>query len=161
MTERSPETTSVVSPGDDLAGTLLAASKRPTAYSRAMTFDRSIGPRCNIGPYEIARRRRSAIVFTALAVLVAVALVAIDAPPLARLALFPFAAGAAVNWAQVIHRFCVAFGLFGIENFGPLGEISRVEAAQRAADRRRVVQLVLEGSLIGALATLALVALPI
>ena len=126
-----------------------------------MTLDRSIGPRCNIGPAEIARRRRSAIVFTAVAVLVAVGLFALDVPAVGRLALFPFAAGAAVNWAQVVHRFCVAYGAFGIENLGALGEEHRVDPAQRAADRRRVVQLVIEGSFVGAAATLALVALPL
>ena len=126
-----------------------------------MTLDRSIGPRCNIGPFEIARRRRSAIIFTAVAAAVAVGLIAVGAPPLARLALFPFAAGAAVNWAQVVHRFCVAFGLFGVENFGQLGNVERVDPVQRAADRRRVAQLVLEGSLAGAAATLLLVVLPI
>jgi hypothetical protein len=126
-----------------------------------VTLDRSIGPRCNIGPYEIARRRRSAIVFTGVAAVVAVALVAAHVPPAGRLLLFPFAAGAAVNWLQVVHRFCVAFGAFGIENFGRLGEEVKVDPAQRAADRRRVAQLVLEGSLIGAIVTLALVAAPV
>ena len=119
-------------------------------------LDRSIGPRCNIGPAEIARRRRSAIAFTVLAALVAVALVALDVPPAARLVMFPFATGAAINWLQVVHRFCVAFGAVGIENFGPIGSEAQVDPAQRAADRRRVAQLVLEGSLIGAVATLAL-----
>lgn len=125
-----------------------------------MTLDRSIGPRCNIGPAEIARRRRSAVVFTAVAAVVAVGLVAAHVSPVGRLVLFPFAAGAAVNWLQVVHRFCVAFGALGIENFGPRGGYVPVDPAQRAADRRRVVQLVLEGSLIGAAATLALVLLP-
>lgn len=126
-----------------------------------MTFDRSIGPRCNIGPAEIARRRRSAIVFTAVASVVAVALVVSDLPPIARLGLWPFATAAAINWLQVVHRFCVAFGAIGIENLGALGQEVPVDAGQRAADRRRVVQLVLEGSLIGALVTLAAVILPV
>ena len=126
-----------------------------------MTLDRSIGPRCNIGPAEIARRRRSAIVFTIVAALVAVALVAADVPPAGRLVLFLFATGAAINWLQVVHRFCVAFGALGIENFGRLGEETKVDRAQRAADRRRVVQLVLEGSLIGAVVTLAFVIAPL
>ena len=126
-----------------------------------MTLDRSIGPRCNIGPAEITRRRRSAIVFTGVAVVVALGLVVANAAPAARLLLFPFAAGAAVNWLQVVHRFCVAFGAFGLENFGALGSEVHVDPAQRAADRRRVAQLVLEGSLIGAIATLALVAAPV
>ena len=126
-----------------------------------MTLDRSIGPRCNIGPAETSRRRRSAIAFTAVAGIVAMALVVADVPTLGRLLLFPFAAGAAINWLQVVHRFCVAFGALGIENFGPLGGEVRVDPAQRAVDRRRVVQLVLEGSLIGAAATLVLLALPV
>ena len=126
-----------------------------------MTLDRSIGPRCNIGPAEIARRRRSAYFFTAVAIAVAAILIAIQAPPAARLALFPFAAGAAVNWAQVFHRFCVAFGVFGLQNFGDLGEETKVERELRATDRRRVAQLVLEGSAIGAALTLILVVAPV
>jgi hypothetical protein len=126
-----------------------------------VTLDRSIGPRCNIGPAEIARRRRSAIILTIVAALVAVALVAFEVPPAGRLFMFLFATGAAINWLQVVHRFCVAFGAFGIENLGRLGEEVKVDPAQRAADRRRVAQLVLEGSLIGAIVTLALVIAPV
>ena len=121
-----------------------------------MTLDRSIGPRCNIGPAEIARRRRGAIVFSIVATLVAVAMVALDVAPAARLLLFPFATAAAINWLQVVRRFCVAFGAVGIENLGPIGSEVQVDPAQRAADRRRAAQLVLEGSLIGAVATVAL-----
>ena len=126
-----------------------------------MTLDRSIGPRCNIGLDEIARRRRSAIVFTTVTALVASLLVALDAPTLGRLLLFPFAAGAVINWLQVVHRFCVAFGALGIENFGPIGSEVKVDTAQRATDRRRVTQLLLEGSLVGATITLVLLVAPI
>ena len=127
-----------------------------------MPLERAAIPlRCNIGPDEIARRRQSAIFFTAVAALVAVGLVAFDVPPAGRLVMFLFATGAAINWLQVVHRFCVAFGAIGIENFGRLGEEVRIDPAQRAADRRRVAQLVLEGSLIGAIVTLALVVAPV
>lgn len=126
-------------------------------YAAVVTLDRSLGPRCNIGPEELARRRRSAVVFTVVAAVVAVALVALDVSPAGRLLLFPFAAGAAVSWLQVVHRFCVAFGALGLENFGRLGGEVRVDAAQRATDRRRAAQLVLEGSLIGAAVTAVLV----
>lgn len=126
-----------------------------------MTFDRSIGPRCNIGPEEIARRRRSAIVFTVVAAIVAAALVVLDVPASGRLVLFPFATGAAINWLQVVHRFCVAFGAIGIENLGPIGSEVPVDPEQRTADRRRVAQLVLEGSLIGAVVTLAMLVAPV
>lgn len=84
-----------------------------------------------------------------------------ELPAVARLILLPFATAAAITWLQVVHRFCVAFGAFGLENFGPLGSEAPVDLAQRAADRRRVAQLVLEGSLIGAVVTLALLVAPV
>jgi hypothetical protein len=125
-----------------------------------VTADRSVGVRCNIGPAEIERRRRSGIVITALAALVAVGLTALHVPPPARLALFPFATAAAVTWLQVVHRFCVAFAALGIENFNNLGEQETTDPAMRGLDRRRLAQLVLEGSAIGAAVTLLFVVLP-
>ena len=92
--------------------------------------------------------------------IVAIVLLALAVPTAARLALFPFATAAAITWLQVAHRFCIAFGAFGIENFGALGEERKAESAIRAIDRRRVAQLVLEGSAIGAAATLLFVILP-
>ena len=98
---------------------------------------------------------------TVLTALAAAALVAIHAPPLARLLLWPLATAAAVTWLQVVHRFCVAFGALGIENFGRFGDEVPVEARQRATDRRRALQLILEGSLIGLVVALLLVAIPV
>jgi hypothetical protein len=126
-----------------------------------VTVQDSIGTRCNIGPAELARRRRSAILFSFLAAAVAFGLLALEVPAPARLAFFPFAAGAAVSWAQVFHRFCVAFGAIGIENFGSIGEQQPVDPRQRVEDRRRVAQLVLEGCAAGAALTLVLVVLPL
>ena len=126
-----------------------------------MTLDRSIAPRCNIGPEEIARRRRSAIVLTIATALVASLLVVSHTPPLARLRIWPLATAAAVTWLQVVHRFCVAFGALGLENFGRLGEEVHVDSRQRAADRRRALQLILEGSLIGLVVALLVVAIPV
>ncbi|HXG25402.1 MAG TPA: hypothetical protein VNL94_00915 [Candidatus Binatia bacterium] len=125
-----------------------------------MTWDRSIAPRCNIGPAEVARRRRSAIFFTVVAAAAAVLLIALDAPPAARLLWFPFVTGAAINLAQVFHRFCVAFGALGVENFGAVGEERKVDPQQRAADLRRVAQLVLEGAAVGLGLTLLFVIAP-
>ncbi|HEX3265766.1 MAG TPA: hypothetical protein VHR16_08890 [Candidatus Limnocylindrales bacterium] len=125
-----------------------------------MTAHRTIQPRCNIGPAEIERRRRSGVVITALAAAVAAVLVLLDVQAPARLALFPFATAAAVTWLQVVHRFCVAFGALGIQNFNNLGEEEKVDPALRALDRRRLAQLVLEGSAIGAAVTLLFLVLP-
>jgi hypothetical protein len=125
-----------------------------------VTLDRSIGPRCNIGPEEIARRRRSAIVATVVTAFAAAALVGIHAPPVARLLIWPLATAAAVTWLQVVHRFCVAFGALGLENFGRLGAEVHVDPAQRAADRRRALQVILEGGVIGLAVTFAVLVLP-
>jgi hypothetical protein len=117
--------------------------------------------RCNIGPEEVDRRRRSAIAASVATAAVAVALVSLHVPGPFRLLIWPFAAAAAVTWLQVIHRFCVAFGALGLENFGRLGEESHVEPGASAADRRRAFQLVFEGAVIGLVVALALVATPV
>jgi len=126
-----------------------------------VTLHRSIAPRCNIGAEEIARRRRSAIVLTIAAAVVAALLVATAAPPPARLLIWPLATAAAITWLQVVHRFCVAFGALGLENFGRLGSEVHVDLRQRATDRRRALQLILEGSLIGLVVTLAVATIPV
>jgi hypothetical protein len=126
-----------------------------------MAINELIRRRCNIGPAEVARRRRSAIAFSIPAAIVAVALIALDVRTAARLALFPFAAAAAVTWLQVVHRFCVGFAAHGLENFGSLGEEQNADPALRAADRARLAQLVLEGSAIGAAVTLLFLVLPV
>jgi hypothetical protein len=125
-----------------------------------VTVDQAAGPRCNIGPDEIARRRRSAISASVVTAFAAAALVALSAPAPVRLLLWPLATAAAVTWLQVIHRFCVAFGALGLENFGRLGEQHGVDPLVRAADRRRALQLILEGALIGLMVTLAVAAIP-
>ena len=117
---------------------------------------------CNIGPAEIGRRRRSAILLTVVAAVAAAAILVADVPPLGRLVFLPFAAGAAINWLQVVRRFCVGFAAAGLQNFGELGAQQRVaDDAARAADRRRAARMTLEGVLYGAIATAVLVALPV
>jgi hypothetical protein len=125
-----------------------------------MTAHRTIQPRCNIGPAEIERRRRSGVVITALAAAVAAVVVLLDVPAPARLALFPFATAAAVTWLQVVHRFCVPFAALGIQNFNNLGEEEKVDPALRTIDRRRLAQLVVDGTAIGAAVTLLFIVLP-
>ena len=119
------------------------------------------GARCNIGPAEIARRRRVAVVLTIMTAGLAVALVAMAAPHLVRAVIWAPAAAAGVTWLQVTNRFCVRFGAAGVENFGPLGAERPVSPAHQAADRRRAAILVGQGVLAGLLATLAFVNLPV
>jgi hypothetical protein len=117
---------------------------------------------CNIGPAEIARRRRSGIVGLAAAAVLAAALVLLGLPVATRwLVALPLAVGA-VGFLQAHFRFCAAYGAAGIRNFGPLGSTERVEdAAARRADRAKAVAISLAGGAIGVAGALILVLLPV
>lgn len=116
---------------------------------------------CNIGPAEIARRRRLGLLELGAAALLAGGLLVIGAPPWTRLAVWPLLAGAFTTLEQVRRRFCVAFGLAGMRNFGPLGHPERVEDAEaRAADRRSAIILATYCSAAAAVVTAAFAAFP-
>jgi hypothetical protein len=72
---------------------------------------------CNIGAWEIRRRRRFAYLGFAVSVILFLVLVAIGAPAWTRLLVFFPLAGALVSWFQARRRFCVAFAVGGISNF--------------------------------------------
>src|SRR5687767_3976917 len=93
---------------------------------------------CNIGPAEIARRRRAGHVGLVVTVAVFAVLVAIEAPPLARLILIVPAAIAASGYLQARLKFCAGFGSRGIFNLGPVGDTQQVvDEDARARDRAR------------------------
>ncbi|MCU0484148.1 MAG: hypothetical protein MUC54_07790 [Chloroflexi bacterium] len=117
---------------------------------------------CNIGPAEIARRRGSGIAGVAVAAALAVGLVAVGAPDWSRwLVALPLAGGAA-GLLQAHLRFCAAYGLAGLRNFGPLGRASSVaDDAARRADRRRALQIGLASAAVGLAGAAVLVALPV
>jgi hypothetical protein len=114
---------------------------------------------CNIGPAEIARRRRVGHAGLIATVALAAALLALDAAPAWRLALALPASLAAAGYLQAWLRFCADFGWRGVYNFGALGSEERVAAeAARAQDRRRAL---LVGAASGAIGlAVALLALP-
>jgi hypothetical protein len=97
---------------------------------------------CNIGPAEIARRRRAGYLGLAAAIIFAVVLVLIDAPSVTRLLVaLPLAAGFS-GFIQARLRFCANYGWRGIRNLGDIGDAQRVdEAASRVADRRRSLEV--------------------
>jgi hypothetical protein len=117
---------------------------------------------CNIGPAEIARRRRAGIVGVAVAILLAVVLVLIDAPVWARLLILPPLAIGIISLEQARRRFCVGFAMAGLRNFDALGREEHIEDdAARAADRRAALVMSAQGTLIAAVITLAFLVLPI
>jgi hypothetical protein len=117
---------------------------------------------CNIGPDEIARRRRSGHI-GAIATLVTLAvLIAVEAPPQARFLVAIPAAAAAAGYLQAFFRFCIAFGSAGVFNFGRRGTIEHVaDPAARARDRKRVAQLGLAVALIAVAIGLLAVLIPL
>jgi hypothetical protein len=105
---------------------------------------------CNIGPAEIARRRRAGHVGLAATVGLLAALVAVDAPPLARFSIALPAAGAASGYLQARLHFCAGFGSRGEYNFGPLGHIEQVaDAEARRRDRQASTRIALASLAIG------------
>jgi hypothetical protein len=117
---------------------------------------------CNIGPAEIARRRRAGLFELGLVAVIAIVLVVVGAPPLARLVVFPVLAGAIVSLEQARRHFCAGFAMAGIRNFGAREDLEHVvDPAAKAADRRAALVMFGYSSLIAAAITALFVVLPI
>lgn len=104
---------------------------------------------CNIGPAEIARRRRAGWFGLGVAVAWAVLTVATAAGPLVRFGVVLPLAAAAVGFLQARRGFCAAYGLLGLRNFGPLGAAEQVSDPEaRRRDRAAALRLVGEAVLL-------------
>jgi hypothetical protein len=127
-----------------------AASGQPVPAGPLMDVAPDYRPGvCNIGPAEIARRRRSGHIGAIAAVILFAVLVAIDAPPLARLLV---AAPAIIS----------ASGSVGVFNFGDVGTTETVaDAAAKRADRRRALQISAASFAIGIACGIVAVLLPV
>jgi hypothetical protein len=117
---------------------------------------------CNIGPAEIARRRRTGHVGLLAAIALFAILVAIGAPPLARLLVAIPAILSASGYLQAYLKFCAGFGAAGVYNFDAVGTTAKVaDAASRAADRAKATRIGLASFAIGAVVGVVAVLLPI
>jgi len=123
--------------------------------------DRYRSGTCNIGPEEVARRRRAGHAGLIATVVLLAVLLALHVPPVFRLGVFVPAAGAAIGYLQAWFRFCAAFGVRGVYNFGPLGRTSSVDnPAAVAADRAMARRLALASTAVGLVVAIAAVLLP-
>src|SRR6187551_2579226 len=98
---------------------------------------------CNIGPREIAKRRAFGIAGIVSSVVLAIALVAIDAPQIARAIVLIPLWGAFVSLEQARRKFCAAFAYAGIRSVNGSDATESVAngadlAIDRAAARRMV-----------------------
>src|SRR4051794_26606961 len=131
----------------------------PAAPSRR--FDGYEPGVCNIGPEEIARRRRAGHVGALVTYGALTALLVLHADPITRLVLILPASAAASGYLQAWFRFCAGFGSRGIFNFGSLGQTSPViDAASRARDRGRATRIGLASLAIGTAVGIVAVLLP-
>jgi hypothetical protein len=116
-----------------------------------MTQDYVAGA-CNIGPAEIALRRRAGHVGLATTAVLGAALIRSDLPRPWRLTLALPAAGAAAGYLQARARFCADFGYRGVYNFDrpsrrPQAQVPDQQA--REQDRRRALQIGAASAAIG------------
>ena len=117
---------------------------------------------CNIGPAEIARRRRAGHTGLIAATGLLAALVIADAPDWTRFLVAIPAVGAASGYIQARLRFCAGFGSMGVFNFGELGPTERVtNDADRSRDRARAMQIGAASVAIGVAVGLMAIALPL
>jgi hypothetical protein len=117
---------------------------------------------CNIGPAEIARRRRIGHIGLAAGVVLLVVFVATGLPHLLRLLIVLPAALSATGYLQAWFHFCAGFGSAGVYNLGPLGEEVRVTDPQALArDRAKSMKIGLASLAIGVVVAIAAVLLPV
>lgn len=117
---------------------------------------------CNIGPAEIARRRRAGHTGLLAAIALLAVLVLIDAPDWTRFLVAIPAITSASGYIQAHLKFCAGFGAAGVFNFGELGPTERVQAEQdRRRDRARAFQIGAASFAIGIAAGLLAFALPV
>jgi hypothetical protein len=112
--------------------------------------DQYVPGTCNIGPEEIALRRRAGHVGLAVTGALGAALVRSDRSPAWRLALALPAAGAASGYLQARQRFCANYGFRGLYNFDARGHERPVPVAgAQEQDRRRSLQIAATSAAIG------------
>src|SRR5918994_2132622 len=104
--------------------------------------DQYLAGACNIGPAEIAMRRRAGHAGLVVTAALAAVLLRSDLHPAWRLVLALPAAGSAAGYLQARQRFCANFGWRGVYNFGAMGQEQRVaDDRARAEDRRRALRV--------------------
>jgi len=116
---------------------------------------------CNIGPAEIAKRRRGGHLALIATTALYAGLVLVRAPRPARIVVVLPAAAAASGYLQARLRFCAGFGSQGVYNFGEVGPtVAVVDVEARAQDRARATQIGLASLGIGVSVGLLAVLVP-
>ena len=117
---------------------------------------------CNIGKGGIRRRQLVALIGLILVITTTVGLVSAESPKSARLSVFIPALVFSIGFIQSRRKFCLAFGLMGTFNFGPLGKLSRVaDSEDRKRDRKTAISILIQSLSLALTITLIIYLLPI
>ena len=112
--------------------------------------DQYVPGSCNIGPAEIALRRRAGHAGLVVTAALGAALLRSDLPRAWRLTLAVPAAGAASGYLQAHDRFCADFGWRGVYNFDRRGQEQPVAGDNALAqDRRKAMRIAAASAAIG------------
>ena len=111
--------------------------------------------RCNIGETEVRRRKISGIIGGVLSIIFYLSTLSLHASKGIRaLVFFPLLI-ATIGWYQSRNRFCLAYGIAGVFNFGKIGHVSRVEnPAERSNDRVRALKMLAQAAALAAVIAL-------
>ena len=116
---------------------------------------------CNIGKKEIERRKQAAIFSVVLCIVCITLIQWLEADRIWKLLLFIPAASLGVSFQQWYFKFCVAFGIKGVFNFGGIGKTFSVEQKEYfRKDRIKAWQMIISGILFGIAAALIYYYLP-
>lgn len=118
---------------------------------------------CNIGPWEIRRRRAFALVAFAVGVVLLAVVLVSGAPAWMRLVvLFPLWGGV-FSWLQARRRFCAGYAVSRQSNFGDdYGTLARVEdEAAHHEDLKAVARMTRDAFLVALPLTIVAVLLPV
>jgi hypothetical protein len=144
-----------------MTGQAFATTSRGPAGARSLPVGDYVPGVCNIGPAEIARRRRTGIVMSIVTVVLLAVLVLVHAPALVRLIAFVPAAVAASGFIQARLRFCAGFGWLGVFNFRDVGTTDTVASAEaRRRDRQMAARIGGASALVGVVVAAIAVLLP-
>ena len=114
---------------------------------------------CNIGPSEIRKRQRVALLGYSLAAAILLSHIFLDTPSIPSL-LFASLFVGSVGFVQSRKKFCLAFGLMGTFNVSE--SMKKVVApADLKADRRTALVILLQSAALALVIFGALIALPL
>lgn len=116
---------------------------------------------CNIGGAEVKRRQMYGILAAGVSLAYWLVTLLMLAPEGVRALVFFPLLMATIGWFQSRRKFCLAYGLLGVFNFGKVGEATPImEPALKSADRAYALRLLAKSAFLAAVFALLLTLIP-